>query len=174
MKIASWTRRQTGFSLIEVVIALGIAGMAATLMITVCGKLSENSGSVTDRAEASRVLDAVSLHLQRSLPDAANETVPDFSVIQEWVARPASNLQRLYSYRSNADPGQILVSRVMPAAGSVEGKLFVAQIAPPGGAFGTSANYAPLSINLFAVSMGTANPVDPACKVGAYSMVILK
>lgn len=172
MKSSQPTWLRAGFSLIEVVIAIGLVAFACTAILGVNGMLSTNSRSVTDRQEASRVLDAVSAYLRRSVPDAADQKVPSFQQIQTW----ATARQKLYAYRSinDTDPDRILISQTAPASSLLRDKMFVAEMAPASTslvASGGNRSYTLFSVNLFAVSPGTTNVVDPSLRIGTYPMV---
>lgn len=164
-----------GFSLIEVVIAMAVVAVTATAILGVCGRLSTNTGSVIDRREASRVLDAFASYLRRSTPDGVSTNVPSFAAVQSW----ATTRQKLYAYRTVTEPDRISISTNAPSAANTTGKLFVAEIAPPTSAFtpasgnGTASKpYATMLINLFANSPGATSPVDPAAKLGTYPMAV--
>jgi prepilin-type N-terminal cleavage/methylation domain-containing protein len=164
--------RPPGFSLVEVVIALGILGVTAPVMTGLIGSIQQTSERITDQQEVSRARDTVALFLAGKWPDATSGNRVSFA---QWIPWAAGQKRLVYVFRTAAASPQQAVS-LTPPTGPIDGKLFVAELVPPATAgvnlLGPEVpNYLPLSVAFYRTSPGAKVPVDPANRVAAYPMV---
>lgn len=173
-----------GFSLVEVVLALGILAFTIPAIIGVMAVFSSSSSSTMDRGEAASALNALQLYLSGKVRDPATSSNVPFATVYSWTyaARQApASAQVIYGYKTNAAQTDYTFSQREPA-GSIEGKLLAVEIlAPetrilPSAAFASgSSNYSraylPLKVSIHALS-SASQPRTAATLVDSYPVVI--
>lgn len=173
-----------GFSLVEVVLAVGIIAIAVPAVLGVMAAFSSSSSSTMDRGEAGSAANSLQLYLSGKVRDSATSANVPFATVYGWTyaARqsPAS-AQVIYAYKTNAAQSDYTFSQRAPT-GTIEGKLLAAEIhAPetrilPSAAFtGASSDYSkaylPLKVSIHALS-SASQPRTAATLVDSYPMVI--
>ena len=184
MSTPSKTQLSFGFSLVEVVIALGIVALAIPAIIGVLAVASSSSSSTIDRGEVASAADALRLYLNGKVKDPVTSASVPFATVYGWVyasrQSPAS-AQVIYAYKTNANQTDYIFSQT-PPAGVFVGKMLAAEIrAPetnvlpsnllPGDAAQYSKSYLSLKASIYALS-ATTQQVSPATFVDSYPMTI--
>ncbi len=107
----NYTRKPlSAFSLIEVIIAVGILGLAIPAILGMLTISGQNSTVVVDHQEAAGVLESTSLYLRGQLPDAnASTTYATVANVLSW----RNNSTPLYAYRQSSSQ-DIKISTTRP------------------------------------------------------------
>lgn len=170
----------SGFSLIEVVIAVGIVAFAIPSVLGVMAVFSSSSSATMDRGEAASVADSLQLYLSGKV-----DPLP-FATVYGWTyaaRQNESNAQVIYAYKTDANQSDYRFSQT-PPSGAIDGKLLAARILAPDprvlpdtALVGDSANYAkaylPIKVSIYALST-PSQPLSPASLVDSYPIVISK
>ncbi len=169
-----------GFSLIEIVIAVGIVAFAIPSVLGVMAVFSSSSSATMDRGEAASVANSLQLYLSGKVTNLP------FATIYGWTyaaRQNPANAQVIYAYKSDASQSDYSFSQT-PPNGAIEGKLLAAEILAPdprvlpaAALVSDNANYAkaylPIKVAIYALST-PAQPLTPASFVDSYPMVIPK
>lgn len=170
----------SGFSLVEVVIAVGIVAIAIPSVLGVMAVFSSSSSATMGRGEAASAANSLHLYLSGKVTDLP------FATVYGWTysARqsPAS-AQVIYAYKTNQSQTDYSFSQAAPT-GAIEGKLLAAEILAPDTRVLPSAAlvsdsslysraYLPINVSIYALST-PAQPRTPATFVDSYPMVISK
>lgn len=170
----------SGFSLVEVVIAVGIVAFAIPSVLGVMAVFSSSSASTMDRGEAASVANSLQLYLSGKVTNLP------FSTVYGWTysaRQDPANAQVIYAYKTNSSQTDYSFSQTAPT-GTIEGKLLAAKILAPDARVLPSATlvsdsslytkaYLPIKVSIYALST-PAQPLTPANFVDSYPMVISK
>ncbi|MCX6972288.1 MAG: hypothetical protein NTV93_19360 [Verrucomicrobia bacterium] len=173
-----------GFSLVEVVLAVGIVAVAIPAVLGVMAVFSSSSSSTMDRGEAFSAASSLQLYLSGKVRDPATSSNVPFATVYGWTyaARQApASAQVIYAYKTNAAQAGYTISRSAPA-GTVGGKVLAAEILAPetrilpsSTLVSASSNYSkaylPLKVSIHALS-SASQPRTAATLVDSYPMVI--
>lgn len=125
--------RLAGFSLSEVIIALGIIAFAIPLVLAVQGIFSSNSSQTMNRGELASVTSSLQLYLNGRVLDPGSAATVSFNTVYGWVysARQSPGSPKvIYGYKTSASESDYTFSQTAPA-GNIDGRLLVAEILPP-------------------------------------------
>ena len=120
----------SGFSLIEVVIALGVVAFVIPAIMGMFAIFSTSSAGAMNRGEAASVVKAVQVYLNGKVKDQGTSAKVPFETAYQWVYEASESSARakvLYAYKTAATQADYLVSQRKPA-GSVEGKFLGVKI----------------------------------------------
>jgi type II secretory pathway pseudopilin PulG len=172
--------RSSGFSLVEVVLAIGIVAIAIPSVLGVMAVFSSSSSATMGRGEAASAANSLQLYLSGKVTNLPFATVYGWT----YAARQSpANAQVIYAFKTNASQTDYSFSQVAPT-GTIEGKLLAAEILAPdtrilpsaalvsNSALYTKA-YLPIKVSIYALS-ASAQPRTPATFVDSYPMVISK
>jgi Tfp pilus assembly protein PilV len=173
-----------GFSLVEVVLAVGIVAFAIPAVLGVMAVFSSSSSSTMDRGEAASAANLLQLYLSGKVMDPTTSASVPFATVQGWVhaARQSpSNAQVIYAYKTNATQSEYTLSQRVPT-GTIEGKMLAAEILAPetrilpaATLVSSSSNYSkaylPLKVSIHAIS-SASQPLTAATLVDSYPIVI--
>lgn len=125
--------RCAGFSLIEVIIAMGIVGFIIPVILGVQATFSYSSTRAMDRSDVASMSHSLELYLNGRVPDPSSSATVPFSTVYGWVyaARQApGKAQVIYGYKANASHTDYIFSQ-SPPTGNVEGRLLAIEILAP-------------------------------------------
>ncbi len=173
-----------GFSLVEVVLAVGIVAFAIPAVLGVLAVFSSSSASTMDRGEVASAANSLQLYLNGKVRDPATSSNVPFATVYGWTyaARQApASAQVIYAYKTNATQSGYILSQSAPA-GTIEGKMLVAEILAPetrilpaATLVSASSNYSkaylPLKVSIHALS-SASQPRTAATLVDSYPMAI--
>ena len=170
------SRDASGFSLIEVVIALGLVALAIPLIMGMFGSFSKYSVEIRDRDDIKSVVNEVSLYLEN---EADLESGGDsFTTVYEWVLKASQNqddAKVLYAYKPTGSDSGYTVSVTPPLDREIsasDGRIMAVEIMAPPETVLSKAElnsdvsnygkaYLPLELHIYALSIA----VGPRTKV---------
>lgn len=162
-----------GFSLIEVVIAVGLVAVAIPTLLGMFGYFSEISVTVRDRDDIEAVAGAVQVFLETGAgKDAGSGALPaagTFAAVYDWVYKARQDPDRatvVYAYHHRGKDAVYTVSTVPPGEDEIsllDGRIMAVEIHPPGERMLPSSSldanvsnyrkaYLPLELEIFALS----------------------
>ncbi len=170
----------SGFSLVEVIIAVGIVAFAIPAVLGVMAVFSSSSAATMDRGEAASAANALQLYLSGKVTNLP------FATVYGWTysaRQTPANAQVIYAYKTNLSQSDYSFSQTPPTE-AIEGKLLAAEILAPDTRVLPSAtlvsdsslytkSYLPIKVSIYALS-SPAQPRTPTTFVDSYPMVISK
>lgn len=94
------SRRKAAFSLVEVVVAVGIFAIAVISVIGLLSPINKSIADVRETDEASRVITVIQAELQRALATASSAQAKDYKIITDFFGKT------LYASRSGHKIGE--------------------------------------------------------------------
>jgi prepilin-type N-terminal cleavage/methylation domain-containing protein len=123
-----------GFTLVEVVVAVGIVAIAIPAILGTLGIFSRVSDGLVTRWDTAAVMSRFSLYLDGMLVDAARGDTVAFDDVYGWVrnasADPPVN-QVLYAYKTDVNQAGYSISRNAPVNLVTWGKILAAEVHAP-------------------------------------------
>jgi uncharacterized protein (TIGR02598 family) len=92
-------KKRRGFSLVEVVVAIGIFALAIVGVIGLLAPTSKNVNEVVDGDAATRVISAI----QSALQESASNSSGGFTALGSALQTPAANVSPTYDYYATKD-----------------------------------------------------------------------
>lgn len=161
------------FSLIEVVLAIGLIGIAIPSLVGISSYFIKNSKDLQTYQETSNLLDLLSDFLSRQY---SYQIIPNPKKIQDRNAPSSfnfSSLSTLYLYRTPQNPETFQVSIDFPKENEILGDLFRAEISPLNPSPSVTPRLSlPIEITLFRSSRSKNIQKGEGSKLGSYPMIL--